>query len=141
MCNTPGFSGKKPVIEQTGVETFQRFFPQDPGKFCTPFNTSCRQTVPLFLLFWFSLLTSGLKITLLAKCPKERGKISFVFWVVAGREQTAEGKLATSFFAAEIGLDSISAFAKNSGALVVLNIEKQESKLINLLNHTETLQR
>jgi hypothetical protein len=31
--------------------------------------------VPLFLLFWFSLLTSGLKITLLAECPKERGKI------------------------------------------------------------------
>jgi hypothetical protein len=32
--------------------------------------------VPLFLLFWFSLLTSGLKITLLAECPKERGKIT-----------------------------------------------------------------
>jgi len=40
-----------------------------------------------------------------------------VFWAVAGRTQTAEGKLATSFFAAEIGLDPISAFAKNSGAL------------------------
>jgi hypothetical protein len=36
---TPGFSGKKPVIEQPGVETFQRSFPQDPGKFCTPFCT------------------------------------------------------------------------------------------------------
>jgi hypothetical protein len=34
---TPGFSGKKPIIEQPGVETFQRSFPQDPGKFCTPF--------------------------------------------------------------------------------------------------------
>ncbi|MGR8931410.1 MAG: hypothetical protein ACU836_12280, partial [Gammaproteobacteria bacterium] len=34
---TPGVSGKKPVIEQPGVETFQRSFPQDPGKFCTPF--------------------------------------------------------------------------------------------------------
>jgi len=41
-----------------------------------------------------------------------------VFWAVAGRTQAAEGKLATSFFAAEIGLDPISAFAKNSGALV-----------------------
>jgi len=40
-----------------------------------------------------------------------------VFWAVAGRTQAAEGKLATSFFAAEIGLDPISAFAKNSGAL------------------------
>jgi hypothetical protein len=39
---TPGISGKKPVIEQPGVETFQRFFPQDPGKFCTLFsNPSC----------------------------------------------------------------------------------------------------
>jgi len=37
---TPGFSGKKPVIELPGVETFQRFFPQDPGKFCTLINTS-----------------------------------------------------------------------------------------------------
>ncbi|MBM4208731.1 MAG: hypothetical protein FJ190_12290 [Gammaproteobacteria bacterium] len=36
---TPGFSGKKPVIELPGVETFQRSFPQDPGKFCTPFCT------------------------------------------------------------------------------------------------------
>jgi hypothetical protein len=36
---TPGISGKKPVIEQPGVETFQRSFPQDPGKFCTLFNT------------------------------------------------------------------------------------------------------
>jgi hypothetical protein len=36
--NTPGFSGEKPDIEQPGVETFQRSFPQDPGKFCTPFN-------------------------------------------------------------------------------------------------------
>ena len=35
--NTPGFSGKKPDIEQPGVVTFQRSFPQDPGKFCTPF--------------------------------------------------------------------------------------------------------
>jgi hypothetical protein len=35
---TPGISGKKPVIEQPGVETFQRFFPQDPGKFCTLFS-------------------------------------------------------------------------------------------------------
>jgi len=42
-----------------------------------------------------------------------------VFWAVAGRTQAAEGKLATSFFAAEIGLDPISAFAKNSGALVI----------------------
>jgi len=41
-----------------------------------------------------------------------------VFWAVAGRTQAAEGKLATSFFAAEIGLDPISAFVKNSGALV-----------------------
>ncbi|MBM4208437.1 MAG: hypothetical protein FJ190_10655 [Gammaproteobacteria bacterium] len=40
-----------------------------------------------------------------------------MFWAVAGRTQAAEGKLATSFFAAEIGLDPISAFAKNSGAL------------------------
>jgi len=40
-----------------------------------------------------------------------------VFWAVAGRTQAAEGKLATSFFAAEIGLNPISAFAKNSGAL------------------------
>jgi len=40
MCNTPGFSGKKPVIEQPGVETFQRCFPQDPGKFCTLINIS-----------------------------------------------------------------------------------------------------
>jgi len=38
-----------------------------------------------------------------------------VFWAVAERTQAAEGKLATSFFAAEIGLDPISAFAKNSG--------------------------
>jgi hypothetical protein len=37
---TPGISGKKPVIEQPGVETFQRFFPQDPGKFCTLFSMS-----------------------------------------------------------------------------------------------------
>ncbi|MBM4206518.1 MAG: hypothetical protein FJ190_00425 [Gammaproteobacteria bacterium] len=43
-----------------------------------------------------------------------------MFWAVAGRTQAAEGKLATSFFAAEIGLDPISAFAKNSGALDVL---------------------
>jgi len=43
-----------------------------------------------------------------------------VFWAVAGRTQAAEGKLATSFFAAEIGLDPISAFAKNSGALVLI---------------------
>jgi len=42
-----------------------------------------------------------------------------VFWAVAGRTQAAEGKLATSFFAAEIGLDPISAFAKNSGALAM----------------------
>ncbi|MBM4206508.1 MAG: hypothetical protein FJ190_00375 [Gammaproteobacteria bacterium] len=42
-----------------------------------------------------------------------------MFWAVAGRTQAAEGKLATSFFAAEIGLDPISAFAKNSGALVL----------------------
>ncbi|MBM4208689.1 MAG: hypothetical protein FJ190_12065 [Gammaproteobacteria bacterium] len=42
-----------------------------------------------------------------------------MFWAVAGRTQAAEGKLATSFFAAEIGLDPISAFAKNSGALVM----------------------
>jgi len=49
-----------------------------------------------------------------------------VFWAVAGRTQAAEGKLATSFFAAEIGLDPISAFAKNSGALVQL-FEKKES--------------
>jgi hypothetical protein len=35
----PGFTGKKPVIKQLGVETFQRSFPQDPGKFCTPFCT------------------------------------------------------------------------------------------------------
>ncbi|MBM4207710.1 MAG: hypothetical protein FJ190_06720 [Gammaproteobacteria bacterium] len=40
-----------------------------------------------------------------------------MFWAVAGRTQAAEGKLATSFFAAEIGLDPITAFAKNSGAL------------------------
>jgi len=39
MCNTPGFSGKKPVIEQSGVVTFQRCFPQNPGKFCTLINT------------------------------------------------------------------------------------------------------
>jgi hypothetical protein len=39
MCNTPGFSGKKPIIEQPGVETFQRCFPQNPGKFCTLINT------------------------------------------------------------------------------------------------------
>jgi len=39
-----------------------------------------------------------------------------VFWAVAGRTQAAEGKLATSFFAAEIGLDPISAFAKNDVA-------------------------
>jgi hypothetical protein len=39
MCNTPGFSGKKPVIEQPGVVIFQRFFPQDPGKFCTLINS------------------------------------------------------------------------------------------------------
>jgi len=41
-----------------------------------------------------------------------------IIYTVAGRTQAAEGKLATSFFAAEIGLDPISAFAKNSGALV-----------------------
>jgi len=35
---TPGFSGKKPVIELPRVETFQRSFPQDPGKFCTLIN-------------------------------------------------------------------------------------------------------
>jgi len=45
-----------------------------------------------------------------------------VFWAVAGRTQAAEGKLATSFFAAEIGLDPISAFAKNSGALDLLHV-------------------
>jgi Icc-related predicted phosphoesterase len=42
MCNTPGFSGKMPVIEQPGVETFQCCFPQDPGKFCTLINTPVR---------------------------------------------------------------------------------------------------
>jgi len=45
-----------------------------------------------------------------------------VFWAVARQTQAAEGKLATSFFAAEIGLDPISAFAKNSGALVLVQI-------------------
>jgi hypothetical protein len=38
MLNTPGFSSKKLDIEQPGVETFQRSFPQDSGKFCTLFN-------------------------------------------------------------------------------------------------------
>jgi hypothetical protein len=41
---TPGISGKKPVIEQPGVETFQRFFPQDPGKFCTLFSKALSST-------------------------------------------------------------------------------------------------
>jgi hypothetical protein len=39
MLNTPGFSSKKLDIEQPGVETFQRSFPQDSGKFCTLFNS------------------------------------------------------------------------------------------------------
>jgi len=39
MANTPEFSSKKLAIEQPGVETFQRSFPQDSGKFCTLFNT------------------------------------------------------------------------------------------------------
>ena len=51
---------------------------------------------------------------------KQGGSRCFVFWAVAGRTQAAEGKLATSFFAAEIGLDPILAFAKNSGALVMI---------------------
>jgi len=43
---TPGFSGKKPLIKQPGVETFQRSFPQDPEKFCTPFCSNvCKGAV------------------------------------------------------------------------------------------------
>ncbi len=38
--NTPEFSGKKPVIKQSGAETFQRSFPQNSGKFCTLFYTN-----------------------------------------------------------------------------------------------------
>jgi len=45
MCNTPGFSGKKPAIEQSGVAIFQRCFPQNPGKFCTLINS----------MFWFQV--------------------------------------------------------------------------------------
>lgn len=48
MCNTPGFSGKKPVIEQPGVETFQRCFPQDPGKFCTLINRGDQDLIVQF---------------------------------------------------------------------------------------------
>jgi hypothetical protein len=40
ITNTPGFSGKKPDIKQPGVETFQRSFPQEPGKFCTLFDST-----------------------------------------------------------------------------------------------------
>jgi hypothetical protein len=47
---TPGISGKKPVIEQPGVETFQRFFPQDPGKFCTLFSKVSELNVHLFAI-------------------------------------------------------------------------------------------
>ncbi len=38
FTNIPGFSDKKPVIEQPEVKTFQRSFPQNPGKFCTLFK-------------------------------------------------------------------------------------------------------
>jgi hypothetical protein len=34
MVITPGDSGKKPVIKQPGVVSFQRCFSQDPGHFC-----------------------------------------------------------------------------------------------------------
>ncbi|MCK9607491.1 MAG: hypothetical protein M0R33_13710, partial [Methylomonas sp.] len=52
---TPGFSGKKPVIELPGVETFQRSFTQDPGKFCTPFCTMRTLSVALRFLYSISV--------------------------------------------------------------------------------------
>jgi hypothetical protein len=39
MINTPGFSDKISDCKQSGVETFQRCLPQNPGKFCTLINT------------------------------------------------------------------------------------------------------
>lgn len=36
----PGFSGKKPVIEQPGVETFQRSFPRTLESFARRFAES-----------------------------------------------------------------------------------------------------
>jgi len=38
MCNTPGFSGKKPVIEQPWVETFQRSLTEIIGNFSKLFD-------------------------------------------------------------------------------------------------------
>jgi hypothetical protein len=40
MINTPGFSDKISDFTQSGVETFQRCFPQNPGKFCTLINNT-----------------------------------------------------------------------------------------------------
>ena len=34
-------------FNQSGVETFQRCFPQNPGKFCTLINTNDQQLVKL----------------------------------------------------------------------------------------------
>ena len=52
----------------------------------------------LYLLSWFSLLTSGLEITLLAECPQEWGKIKGQKYFLEAANLMIKGNPTLKFF-------------------------------------------
>jgi RNA-directed DNA polymerase len=79
MINTPGFSDKISDCKQSGVETFQRCLPQNPGKFCTLINS---QVVSMRQLSFLGFVFKGKKIVW---SPKALANFKYRIREITGR--------------------------------------------------------